>query len=234
MGRMADLTIPLESRDDFDGDDYPLAFTDFMIAHILENMAPTEEADRSITFDAEDVALACVLSLVLGCAAGVEFPSRIDAILDQTHPGEVETIVEDCRSRIEELTAAARSGTEALAPEDLIGEVLDSIREAGRIDAQSTQLAVSMSFEYGVVVARVHRGTALVLRNGFERRHRDLAEEVPPIVLDDEDDDIVVFPDGEDEDEGVDIGDDDLLPTLQTVVAGMMTEYEEAVGFGAE
>ena len=217
---MSNRVIPLEpvpSGGD-SGADGPLAFTDVVVLLHLENALSHEHGDDTF-FESEPLAEAAVGAFGLGCAVGVDFPARILPILEQTHPGEVERIAAECAEPLERQVAAARQATEALGPEDFLHDLLQTLEESEHADAESAQNAVSMSFEYGLLLARVSRSAALVLRNALNRSMEDAMRAAA---------------DGGEESSPAPSAPEDEPPfeSLQELAAEMMSAYEADIGFG--
>lgn len=221
---MPNRVIPLEPVPPGGDDGGALAFTDVVVLLHLE-AAPSQEHGRDTLFESEPIAEAAVGAFGLGCAVGVDFPDRVFPILEQTHPGESERIAAECAEPLERQVAAARQSTETLAADDFLYDLLETLDETERVDAETAQNAVSMSFEYGLLLARVSRSAALVLRNAVNRSLEDAMRAPPP--------------------EGVDApapsasppppeGEESAPPfeSLQELAAEMMAAYEADVGFG--
>ena len=216
---MSSRVIPLEPvpPGGRDGDnDGPLAFTDVVVLLHLEN-APSHEQGGDAFFESESLTEAAVGAFGLGCAVGADFPARISPILEQTHPGEVERIVAECAEPLERQVAAARQATEALAPEDFLHELLETLEESEQADAETAQNAVSMSFEYGLLLARVSRSAAIVLRNAVNRSTEDAMR--------------AASGDGGESAPAADEGEPP-FESLQELAAEMMSAYEADIGFG--
>ena len=103
-------------------------------------------------------------------------PHRIVPVLEQTHPGQVTEIIDECREPLEQQVAAARQTTDPLEPADFMGDLLQAMEEGGHADIETAQNALSMSFEYGLILAHVQRSAALVLRNAFNRAQEEAAQ----------------------------------------------------------
>ena len=229
---MPNRVIPLEPVPPGGGDDGgggALAFTDVVVLLHLD-AAPSREHGRDTLFESDPVAEAAVGAFGLGCAVGVDFPDRVFPILEQTHPGESERIAAECAEPLERQVAAARQSTETLAADDFLYDLLETLDETERVDAETAQNAVSMSFEYGLLLARVSRSAALVLRNAVNRSLEDAMRAPPPDAP---------------PPEGVDApapsasppppeGEENAPPfeSLQELAAEMMAAYEADVGFG--
>lgn len=228
---MPNRVIPLEPvppRGGPGADDGPLAFTDVVVLLHLEN-APSHTRGGDSFFESDALEEAAVAAFGLGCAVGVDFPARIPQILEQTHPGEVEGIVAECAEPLERQVAAARQATEALAPEDFLHDLLETLEESEHADSETAQNAVSMSFEYGLLLANVSRSAALVLRNALNRSTADAMRAAVGA--------------GESEEGAVDAPpsapsgpyateDEPPFESLQELAAEMMSAYEADIGFG--
>ena len=214
---MPNRVIPLEPvppGGDDEGDGGALAFTDVVVLLHLE-AAPSQAHGGDTLFESEPVAEAAVGAFGLGCAVGVDFPARVLPILEQTHPGESGRIAAECAEPLERQVAAARQSTETLAADDFLYDLLETLDETERVDAETAQNAVSMSFEYGLLLARVSRSAALVLRNAVNRSLEDTMRAAPPEGQAPE-------------------GGESAPPfeSLQELAAEMMAAYEADVGFG--
>ena len=241
---MPNRVIPLEPvppGGGDEGDGGALAFTDVVVLLHLE-AAPSQAHGSDTLFESEPVAEAAVGAFGLGCAVGVDFPARVLPILEQTHPGESERIAAECAEPLERQVAAARQSTETLAADDFLYDLLETLDESERVDAETAQNAVSMSFEYGLLLARVSRSAALVLRNAVNRSLEDAMRAPPPEGPD------APPPEGPPPDgEGAPApsapdpsapptpeGEESVPPfeSLQELAAEMMAAYEADVGFG--
>ena len=211
---MPDRIIPLEPVSSGGGSDALAAFTDVVVVFYLEGL-PRHEHDGEPFFDSGPLSETAVAAFALGCAVGVDFPRRIEPILEQTHTNTVEHIIAECREPLEQQTDVARRSIEPLEPEDFIDDLLKALEEAEHADIETAQNALSMSFEYGLILAHVRRSAALVLRNAFNRSQeeavRELNEEEP-----DEDD----VPPGPAP-----------FESLQEFAAEIMAAYEADIGF---
>lgn len=234
---MPNRVIPLEPVPPGGGDDGDrgaLAFTDVVVLLHLE-AAPSQEHGRDTLFESEPIAEAAVGAFGLGCAVGVDFPDRVFPILEQTHPGESERIAAECAEPLERQVAAARQSTETLAADDFLYDLLETLDETERVNAETAQNAVSMSFEYGLLLARVSRSAALVLRNAVNRSLEDAMHAPPPGAPPTD----AMPPEGEDAPSlsappPPPEGEESAPPfeSLQELAAEMMAAYEADVGFG--
>lgn len=228
---MPNRVIPLEPVPPGGDDGGALAFTDVVVLLHLQAV-PSQEHGRDTLFESDPVAEAAVGAFGLGCAVGVDFPDRVFPILEQTHPGESERIAAECAEPLERQVAAARQSTETLAADDFLYDLLETLDESERVDAETAQNAVSMSFEYGLLLARVSRSAALVLRNAVNRSLEDAMRAPPTDAL----------PQGAlPPEEGAPApsappseGEENAPPfeSLQELAAEMMAAYEADVGFG--
>ena len=211
---MSDRIIPLEPVSSDDGPEGPAAFTDVVVVFYLQGL-PQHDHDGELFFDGGPLSEGAVAAFALGCAVGVDFSSRIEQILEQTHTDAVEHIIAECRGPLEQQADAARRSTEPLEPEDFIDDLLQALEEAEHADLETAQNALSMSFEYGLVLAHLRRSAALVLRNAFNRSQEEAVRE-----LDEEE------PDEEDVPPGP-----APFESLQEFAAEIMAAYEADIGF---
>ncbi len=214
---MSDLIIPLEPREP--SDDAPIAFTDIITALVIENVETREHGDETF-YDVDGVALGSALAFAIGCAVGVEFPERIEPALAQTHGDDASSVIEACRAPLAQAATDARRSTEPPAPADFISELLDSLAEIERADIETAQSAISVSFEYGLLLAHTQRAAALVLRNAFDRSRKEEFESAP-------NNDDPEAPPGS---PGASDDPDD-FETLQEIAREVMASYEEDIGF---
>lgn len=232
---MPNRVIPLEPVPPGGGDegaDGALAFTDVVVLLHLE-AAPSQAHGSDTLFESEPIAEAAVGAFGLGCAVGVDFPARVLPILEQTHPGESERIAAECAEPLERQVAAARQSTETLAADDFLYDLLETLDESERVDAETAQNAVSMSFEYGLLLARVSRSAALVLRNAVNRSLEDAMRAPPPDAASPEGEGAPA-PSASDPSPPPPEGEEVAPPfeSLQELAAEMMAAYEADVGFG--
>lgn len=163
-------------------------------------------------FESGPLAESVIGAFGLGCAVGIEYPDRIMPILAQTHDEDTGEIVEECRVSLLERIEEAKTAAEPIDAESFIGAIVDSIEEQPHADSDTAQNALSMSFEYGLILAHVARGAAIVVRNEVNRHQQELLED---------------FEDGLDEEapEGP-----DPFHTLQGFAAEVMAAYEADMG----
>ena len=211
---MADRIIPLEPVSSGGGPEGPAAFTDVVVVFYLEGL-PQHDHDGEAFFESGPLSEATVAAFALGCAVGVDFPGRIEPVLEQTHPNVVEHIIAECREPLEQQADAARRSTEPLEPEDFIDDLLQALEEAEHADLETAQNALSMSFEYGLILAHVRRSAALVLRNAFNRSQEEAVRELDEEEPDEEDVPPSPAP----------------FESLQEFAAEIMAAYEADIGF---
>ncbi|MEX2598538.1 MAG: hypothetical protein WD533_02670 [Dehalococcoidia bacterium] len=190
-----------------------MAFTDVILALYLEGLPSHSHDDDEEVFDAAPLSDAVVGAFALGCAIGLEYPDRVRAILEQTHPGAVDEIIEECKAPLSAQITEARNATEALEPEDFVEPLVEALGQGDHADADSAQNALSMSFEYGLIVAHMERGTAMVVRNAFNRDQETSVESY-------EAGDSAEMPAGPDP-----------YQSLQDLAKEIVTAYEADVGF---
>ncbi|MDA0797526.1 MAG: hypothetical protein O2884_02445 [Chloroflexi bacterium] len=168
--------IQLDAAEDVD--DEPLAFTDVVIALYLEGLPSEIDEENEQVFESAPLAEAVIGAFCLGCAIGIEYPERLLPILAQTHEDELDEIIDECRESLTERIEEAKAATEPLEAESFIVAMTDGLDERPYVDAETAQSALSMSFEYGCVLAHVERGAAIVVRNEFNRSEEAAAEEL--------------------------------------------------------
>ncbi len=198
------------SQDDLDE---PIALTDVILALYLEGLPSHSHADGEEAFDAEPLSDAVIGAFALGCAVGLEYPERVRTILEQTHPGEAEGIIEQCKAPLTMQVAEARHAAEPLEPEDFVDSLVEAIGQGDYADADTAQNALSMSFEYGCILAHVERGAAMVVRNAFNRDQETAVREY-------ESGDSADLPTGPDP-----------YQPLQDLAREIVTAYEADIGF---
>ena len=168
--------IPLDAIEDVD--DEPIAFTDVVIALYLEGLpSDIDEHDEQV-FESPPLAEAVIGAFCLGCAIGIEYPERLLPILTQTHADEIDEIIEECRGSLTQRIDEAKAAAEAIEAESFIAAMTDGLDERPYSSAETAQNALSMSFEYGCVLAHVERGAAIVVRNEFNRSQEEAVEEL--------------------------------------------------------
>ena len=155
----------------------PVALTDVVLALYLEGLPTHESEDGERHYESGPLTEAAVAAFALGCAVGVEFADLVTTILEQTHPGAGEHVIEECREPLIEHAAAARRSGEPPEPEDFLDDLLQALEEPAHADTDTAHNALSMSFEYGCILAHVQRSAALLVRNTFDRAQAEALEE---------------------------------------------------------
>ena len=168
--------IPLDAIEDIEEE--PLAFTDVVIALYLEGLPSDMDEANDEVFESAPLAEAVIGAFCLGCAIGIEYPDRLLPILTQTHGEDLEEIVDECRASLTERINEAKAAAEPLEAESFIVAMTDGLDERPYASAETAQNALSMSFEYGCVLAHVERGAAIVVRNEFNRSQEEAVEEL--------------------------------------------------------
>lgn len=186
-----------------------------VIALYLEGLPNTLDEDDGVVFESGPLAETVIGAFALGCAVGVEFPLRVTDILAQTHEGAVDDVVTECRESLTQRVQEAKAAAEPLGAESFIAELVDGLDGDPHTDVESAQSALSMSFEYGCILAHVERGAAIIVRNEYNRSQGDALEE---------------FQEGESDEapEGP-----DPFHSLQEFATEVMTAYEADIGFPA-
>ena len=211
---MSSRIIPLEPVDDSGGGDEFASFTEIVVILHLEGLPPHDHGGETF-FDSVLLTEVVAAAFALGCAVGVDFPDRIDQILEQTHPDAVEHLMTSCREPLERQVAVARQSPEPLEPDDFIGDLLEALEEQEHADIETAQKALYMSFEYGLILADVQRSAALVLRNAFNRTQEELMREFQVDATDEADAPAGPVP----------------FESLQEFAAEIMSAYEADIGF---
>jgi hypothetical protein len=156
---------------------------------------------------------AVIGAFALGCAVGVQYSMRVLSILGQTHEGVVDEVVAECTESLKEHVKETKAAAEPIEAESFIEALIDGLDGAPYTDVETAQNALSMSFEYGCILASVERGAAIVVRNEYNRSQDKALEE---------------FQDGQTEEapEGP-----DPFHSLQQFAAEVMEAYEADIGF---
>jgi hypothetical protein len=209
--------IPLENADDVEG---PVTFTDVVIALHVEGLPTQLSEDDEAVFEAGALAESVVAAFALGCAVGVEFPDRVGPILEQTHEDAVEHIIEECRGPLTELVSAAKEAAEPLQPESFIESLVDGVEQSEYADNETAHNALSMSFEYGCILAHVQRSAAILVRNAYNREQDAAVRELQAEDPDDADDDDLP-------------GGPDPFHSVQEFATEVMEAYEADIGFAS-
>jgi hypothetical protein len=198
------------SQDDLDE---PIALTDVILALYLEGLPSHSHEDGVEVFDSEPLGDAVVGAFALGCAVGLDYPDRVRTIIEQTHPGAAEQIIEECKGPLTMQVAEARHASEPLEPEDFVESLVEAIGQGDHVDGDTAQNALSMSFEYGCILAQVERGAAMMVRNAFNRDQETGVREY-------ESGDSAAVPIGPDP-----------YQSLQDLAKEIVTAYEADIGF---
>jgi len=168
--------IPLDAIEDID--DEPIAFTDVVIALYLEGLSSDMDEHQDEVFESAPLAEAVIGAFCLGCAIGIEYPERLLPILTQTHEDEIDEIINECRESLTQRIDEAKAAAEPLEAESFIVAMTDGLDERPYTSAETAQSVLSMSFEYGCVLAHIERGAAIVVRNEFNRSEEAAMEEI--------------------------------------------------------
>ncbi len=146
-----------------------MALTDVVLALYLEGL-PRDDAHGSHSYSTGPLTEAAEGAFALGCALGVEFPDRVSLILAQTHPGEVQAIIDDCTGPLQDQVVEAREASAELEPALFMGSLFEALDEDEPVEADAACNILSIAFEYGCVLAHVERRGAQLVRNSFNRR----------------------------------------------------------------
>lgn len=148
-----------------------------MIALYLEGLPTAEDEEGLPVFESGPLGESVIGAFGLGCAVGIEYPDRIMPILRQTHEDDLNEVVEDCRTALLERIDEAKEAMEPIDAESFVAAIVDSIEEKPFCDSDTAQNALSMSFEYGCILASVARGAAMVVRNEVNRSQQERVED---------------------------------------------------------
>ena len=167
--------IPLDAIEDID--EAPVALTDVVIALYLEGLPSDIGEEDDQVFESPPLAEAVIGAFCLGCAIGVEYPERLLPILTQTHAHDIDEIIDECRASLTQRIDEAKAAAEPIEAESFIAAMTDGLDERPYTSAETAQSVLSMSFEYGCVLAHVDRGAARVVRNEFNRSQEEAVDE---------------------------------------------------------
>lgn len=186
-----------------------------MIALYLEGLPESLDEDDGLVFESGPLADTVIGAFALGCAIGVEYPMRVHSIIEQTHEGVVDEVIAECQESLSSHVQEAKAAAEPLEAESFIAALIDGLDGGPYADVETAQNALSMSFEYGCILAFAERGAAIVVRNEYNRSQDAALEE---------------FEEGQAEEapEGP-----DPFHTLQEFATEVMEAYEADIGFDA-
>ncbi len=156
-----------------------MALTDVVLALYLECL-PRDDAHDRHSYSTGPLVEAAEGAFALGCALGVEFPDRVSLILGQTHPGEVQAIIDDCTGPLQDQVVEAREAGAELEPALFMGSLFEALEENEPVEADAACNILSIAFEYGCVLAHVERRGAQLVRNSFNRRRALAAQGQAP------------------------------------------------------
>ena len=210
---MPDRIIPLESRESFE-DDGPASFIEYVAAIILGSVEQVEVDDEA-GYDARSLDVGITGAFALGCAVGVEFPNRIEQVLEQVLPGEVAVVLDELRQPFADQVAALRNSGAPLEAEAFTAEIVESLDGADAASLEVAATLIQQTLAYGIMLARLERATAIVLRNAMDRAQREAYEELQELQI-------------------PDAGGDGPFETLQGVARCIMDDYEAEIGFRSE
>jgi len=163
---------------DSDTDEPHVPLTDVVLMLYLEEV-PLVSDDPSVepTYETEALRNASLGAFAMGCATGMDFPDLIRPILEQTHPDEgADTIIEDCEGPLTEQVEEARAASQELNAGLFLESLFEAMEDDPEVEAQAAYNILSISFEYGCILAKVERRAALLVRNDFNRKQAELVE----------------------------------------------------------
>ena len=181
---MSPRIIPLEP---VGGGEDVSSLTDVAMALYLEGLPRDihEVSDDEPLYERESLVQAAEAIFGLGCAMGVAFPGHVPAILDQTHPDDVQAILDECREPLSEQVQDARRSGDDVGPWTFLSDLFESL-EPGRPVAQDAAYNVlSISFEYGCILGLMERSAGQVVRNRQDRANAEalVSAEADPSAL---------------------------------------------------
>jgi hypothetical protein len=206
------MTQPTSGGDD----EQHVPLTDVVLMLYLEEIPQVSESPSGQpAYETEALRRAAMGAFAMGCATGMEFPDLVRPILEQTHPDEgADTIIEDCEGPLTEQVVEARAANQGLSSELFLESLFEAMEEDPEVEAQAAYNVLSISFEYGCILAKVERSAALLVRNDFNRKQ---AEQVEAMERGEE-----PFPV---------LGPDPNRP-IQDTAKELVTAYQADIGFG--
>ena len=125
----------------------------------------------------------------------------------------MDEIIAECRVALSEQVAEAKAAGQPLESDDFVDSLVEALEQGDHVDMETAQNALSMSLEYGLVLAHVERPAAIVVRNAFNRDQEEAVGE---------------FEAGDSAD--MPAGPSPYMP-LQDLAREIVTAYEADVGF---
>jgi hypothetical protein len=152
--------------------------TDVVLMLYLEEIPQVSEGPSGEPiYEAEALRKASAGAFTMGCAIGMDFPDLVRPILEQTHSDEgADTIIEDCEGPLTEQVVEARAANQELNSALFLESLFEAMEEDEEIEAQAAYNVLSISFEYGCILAKVERRAALLVRNDFNRKQAEQVE----------------------------------------------------------
>ena len=172
---MSPRIIPLEP---VDGGENVLSLTDVVMALYLEGLPRDihEVGDDEPLYERESLVQAAEEIFGLGCAMGVAFPGRVPAILDQTHPDDVQAILDECRGPLSVQVQDARQSGADVGPWTFLGDLFESLEPKSPVAQDAAYNVLSISFEYGCILGLMERSAGQVVRNRQDRANAEALE----------------------------------------------------------
>ena len=192
-----------------------LSFTDVVLVLYLDGL-PAHDSGEGPHYDNQPLRRAADSVFALGCAVGTEQPHLVGPILEQTHPGESGVIVDECAATLTERVAHARKAEETLNPTHFLEPLLEELDQEPHVASEAASNVLSISFEYGCILASVEPRAAKLVRNDFNRRQAGLLRAL-------EDGESAEVPLGPDPHQAI-----------QETARELVAAYQEDIGFGDE
>ena len=157
-----------------------IPLTDVVLMLYLEEIAQEESTvSGAPAYEANAVKRSANGAFSMGCATGIAFPDLVHSILAQTHPKEDPVaLIEECKEPLLEQIVEARTANEEIGAGLFLESLFDAMEEDEYMEAQATYNVLSISFEYGCILASVDRRAALLTRNDFNRKQKELVESI--------------------------------------------------------
>ena len=148
-----------------------------MIAIHLEGLPQTLDEGDGLVFESGPLAENVIGAFALGCAVGIKYPTHVHNIIEQTHQGVVDEVIDECQESLSIHVAEAKLSANPLEAEIFITPLIDALDGGPYVDVETAQNALSMRFEYGCILALAERGAAIVVRYEYNRSQDTALEE---------------------------------------------------------